>query len=109
MPLGGACTDTGSSKLVVTAGVETFNAPTALGYAFGEGTTRPPFTVCAGVGVGVGVAEGVGVGVGVAEGVGVGVAEGVGVGVGVAVGFGAIGETATGLLHTSFLPDLMHV
>jgi hypothetical protein len=88
---------------VVTAGVETFNAPTALGYAFGEGTTRPPFTVCAGVGVGVGVgvAEGVGVGVGVAE--------GVGVGVGVAVGFGAIGETATGLLHTSFFPDLMHV
>jgi hypothetical protein len=92
---------------VVTAGVETFNAPTALGYAFGEGTTRPPFTVCAGVGVGVGVAEGVGVGIAEGVGVGIGVAEGVGVGV--AVGFGAIGETATGLLHTSFLPDLMHV
>ena len=56
------------------------------------------------VGVGVGVAEGVGVavGVGVAEGVGEGV------GVGVAEGFG-FGVTATGLLHTSFLPDLMQV
>lgn len=52
--------------------------------------------------VGVGVTEGVGVGV--AEGVG----EGVGVGVGVAEGFG-FGVTTTGLLHTSFLPDLMQV
>jgi hypothetical protein len=44
----------------------------------------------------VGVAEGVGVGVGVSEGVGVGVAL-------------AFGTTAAGLLHTSFLPDLIHV
>ena len=54
--------------------------------------------------VGVGVGEGVGVGVG--EGVGVGVGVGVGEGVGVGVTFTA---TFTPLLHTSFLPDLMHV
>ena len=54
--------------------------------------------------VGVGVGEGIGV----AEGVGVDEGVGVGEGVGVTEGFG-FGVTATGLLHTSFLPDLMQV
>ena len=58
--------------------------------------------------VGVGVGDAVGVGVAEGVGVGVGVAEGVGVGVGVGEGFG-FGVTATGLLHTSFFPDLMQV